>query len=190
MSAQIAQRFAAIDRRSNGSHRVSLVYSTASNSNPNPIPSSRSPSSHVSPLAPSLDPPPLLPLYPADFTPAPFPPPPPAPHSLAPHILLPGSFTGVASFLAPSTVPPYPSLLHSPAHRSHNLTGGGDGPCSRPRSQLVWVAVSRNLAPSPPPSLPPNQASSTRNPACACRCEVQGPQWHPYLPRRLERLGG
>jgi hypothetical protein len=38
MSAQIAQRFAAIDRRSNGSHRVSLVYNAASNPNPNPIP--------------------------------------------------------------------------------------------------------------------------------------------------------
>jgi hypothetical protein len=38
MSAQIAQRFAAIDRRSNGSHHVSLVYNAASNSNPNPIP--------------------------------------------------------------------------------------------------------------------------------------------------------
>jgi hypothetical protein len=38
MLAQIAQQFAAIDRRSNGSHRVSLVYNAASNPNPNPIP--------------------------------------------------------------------------------------------------------------------------------------------------------
>jgi hypothetical protein len=38
MSAQIAQRFATIDRRSNGSHHVSLVYNAASNPNPNPIP--------------------------------------------------------------------------------------------------------------------------------------------------------
>jgi hypothetical protein len=38
MSAQITQRFAAIDRGSNGSHRVSLVYNAASNPNPNPIP--------------------------------------------------------------------------------------------------------------------------------------------------------
>jgi hypothetical protein len=38
MSAQIAQRFATIDLRSNGSHRVSLVYNAASNPNPNPIP--------------------------------------------------------------------------------------------------------------------------------------------------------
>jgi hypothetical protein len=76
MSAQIAQRFAAIDRRSNGSHRVSLVYNAASNPNPNPIPSSHSPSSPLSPLVPllssrlthppPLDPPPLLPLSPAD----------------------------------------------------------------------------------------------------------------------------
>jgi hypothetical protein len=38
MSAQIDQRFAAIDRRSNGSHRVSLIYNAASNPNPNRIP--------------------------------------------------------------------------------------------------------------------------------------------------------
>jgi hypothetical protein len=37
MLAQIAQRFAAIDRRSNGSHRVSSVYNAAFNPNRNPI---------------------------------------------------------------------------------------------------------------------------------------------------------
>jgi hypothetical protein len=52
MSAQIAQRFAAIDRQSNGSHHVSLVYNAASNPNPNPIPSSHSPSSPLSPSPP------------------------------------------------------------------------------------------------------------------------------------------
>jgi hypothetical protein len=36
MSAQIAQLFTAVDRRSDGSHRVSLVYNVASNPNPNP----------------------------------------------------------------------------------------------------------------------------------------------------------
>jgi hypothetical protein len=60
--------FAAIDRRSNGSHRVSLVYNASSNPNPNPIP--LLPQSLLPPHpSPSLDPPPLLPLSPADFTP-------------------------------------------------------------------------------------------------------------------------
>jgi hypothetical protein len=35
--AQIAQRFTVVDGRSNGSHRVSLVYNAASNPNPNTI---------------------------------------------------------------------------------------------------------------------------------------------------------
>jgi hypothetical protein len=81
MSAQIAQLFIAVDRRSDGSHRVSLVYNVASNPNPNPsslLPQSLLPC--LSPLVPLLssrywirlthpppsDPPPLLPLYPAD----------------------------------------------------------------------------------------------------------------------------
>jgi hypothetical protein len=60
MLAQKAQRFAAIDRPSNGPHRVSLVYNAASKPNPNPVPSSsRSPSSPLP--SPSLDLPPLLP---------------------------------------------------------------------------------------------------------------------------------
>jgi hypothetical protein len=68
MSAQIAQRFAAIDRRSNGSQCVSLVYNAASSPNPNPIP--HLPQSLLPPHpSPSLDPLPLLPLSPADFTP-------------------------------------------------------------------------------------------------------------------------
>jgi hypothetical protein len=64
MLAQIAQRFAAIDRRSNGSHRVSLVYNAASNPNPNPI--SLFPRSLL-PYHPSLSSPRLLltPLNPA-----------------------------------------------------------------------------------------------------------------------------
>jgi hypothetical protein len=68
MSAQIAQRFAAIDHRSNGSYRVPLVYNAASYPNPNPhlllLPQSLLPSP-ASPT-PSLDPPPLLPLSPVD----------------------------------------------------------------------------------------------------------------------------
>jgi hypothetical protein len=50
MSAQIAQRFAAIDRRSNGSHRVSLVYKLHPTLTLSPSPSSRSLSSPFAPL--------------------------------------------------------------------------------------------------------------------------------------------
>jgi hypothetical protein len=50
MSAEIAQLFTVVDRRSDGSHRVSLVYNAASNPNLNP--SSLLPC--LSPLVPLL----------------------------------------------------------------------------------------------------------------------------------------
>jgi hypothetical protein len=52
MSAKIAQRFAAIDRRSNGSHRVSLVYKLHPTLTLTPSPSSRSVSSPLPPHPP------------------------------------------------------------------------------------------------------------------------------------------
>jgi hypothetical protein len=52
MSAQIAQRFAAIDHRSNGSYRVSLVYKLHPTLSLTPSPSSRSLSSPLPPHPP------------------------------------------------------------------------------------------------------------------------------------------
>jgi hypothetical protein len=60
MSIQIAQLFMAVDHRSDGSHRVSLVYNAASNPNPNP--SSLLPQSLLPCLSP-LAPPALLPYW-------------------------------------------------------------------------------------------------------------------------------
>jgi hypothetical protein len=58
MSAQIAQRFAVIDRRSNGSHRVSLVYKLHPTLTLTPSPSPPAVSPPLSPLSKLPAPPP------------------------------------------------------------------------------------------------------------------------------------
>jgi hypothetical protein len=98
MSAQIAQLFIAVDRRSDGSHRVSLVYNAASNPNPNP--SSLLPQSLLSCLSP------LVPLLSSRYwirlTHPPSNPPHPSPslRSAAPAPTLPRRSTGILDFAA------------------------------------------------------------------------------------------
>jgi hypothetical protein len=94
MSAQITQLFIAVDRRSDGSHRVSLVYNAASNPNPNP-----------SSLLPCLSP--LVPLFSSCYRirlthPPPSNPPHPSPslRSAAPAPTLPRKSTGILDFSA------------------------------------------------------------------------------------------
>jgi hypothetical protein len=99
MSAQIAQLFTAVDRRSDGSHRVSLVYNVASNPNPNPSSLlSQSLLPCLSPLAPLLSsrywihlthPPPSNPPHPS-----------PSLRSAAPAPTLPRRSTGILDFAA------------------------------------------------------------------------------------------
>jgi hypothetical protein len=158
MLAQKAQRFVAIDRRSNGSHRVSLVYNAASNPNPNPIPSSsRS-------LLPQF-------LLPSPASPI------PRPRSAAPA----PTRRSTSSALPGTQPPPTPRRPESSSVHSSLITpfswlalctSTARGHCHRrlplwlPRTRSASARFSplrapRRLAPSPPRAAAPRRRSSS-----------------------------